>query len=257
MNAMPKNLIEMRGIKLKIEGKMILDGIDLTLYENEVLVLMGLSGGGKSTLLSIITGLLKPDEGALFILGTDEDLIKATEARLNEGRTHLGMVYQNGALISSMNVHDNVALPLRELTDKNAKEIDAIVDQKLELVGLDDAQQKLPSELSGGMQKRVGLARALVLEPRLVLFDEPTAGLDPIHSGTINELIIQLRDKQKVTALVVTHELESAFAIASRMAFLDDGKIILQGTPDEFRASDIPVISQFFSSYLKLENRKE
>jgi phospholipid/cholesterol/gamma-HCH transport system ATP-binding protein len=257
MNAMPKELLEMRGIKLKIENKMILDGIDLTLYEDEVLVLMGLSGGGKSTLLSVITGLLKPGEGALFILGTEEDLLKATEARLNEGRMHMGMVYQNGALISSMNVHDNIALPLRELTDKGAKEIDAIVDQKLELVGLKDAKQKLPSELSGGMQKRVGLARALVLEPRLVLFDEPTAGLDPIHSATINDLIIQLRDQQKVTALVVTHELESAFAVASRMAFLDEGKIILQGTPDEFRNSEIPVISKFFSSYLKLEHDKE
>ena len=257
MNATPKKLLEMRGIKLKIENKMILDGIDLTLYEDEVLVLMGLSGGGKSTLLSVITGLLKPDKGALFILGTEEDLLKAKETRLNEGRMHMGMVYQNGALISSMNVHDNIALPLRELTDKNAEEIDSIVDQKLELVGLKDSMQKLPSELSGGMQKRVGLARALVLDPRLVLFDEPTAGLDPIHSATINDLIIQLRDKQKVTALVVTHELESAFAIASRMAFLDEGKIILQGTPDEFRGSDIPVITEFFSSYLKLENGKE
>ncbi len=256
MNAPPKMLLDLRGIELKIESKVILDGIDLTLYEDEVLVLMGLSGGGKSTLLSIITGLLKPDKGAIFILGTDEDLTKVTETRLNEGRMHMGMVYQNGALISSMNVRDNIALPLKELTNKDAGQIDAIVDEKLALVGLKDAKQKLPSELSGGMQKRVGLARALVLEPKLVLFDEPTAGLDPIHSGTINELIIQLRDRQKVTALVVTHELESAFAIASRMAFLDEGKIILQGTPDEFRRSDISVIRDFFSSYLKLENGK-
>jgi len=257
MTALPKMLLEIRGIKLKIESKAILEGIDLSVYEDEVLVLLGLSGSGKSTLLSIITGLLKPDEGAIFILGTDEDLIKVTATRLNEGRTHMGMVYQNGALISSMNVHDNIALPLKELTDKDAEEIDSIVEQKLDLVGLKDAKQKLPSELSGGMQKRVGLARALVLEPKLVLFDEPTAGLDPIHSATINELIIQLRDRQKVTALVVTHELESAFAIASRMAFLDEGKIILQGTPDEFRHSDIPVINQFFASYLKLESGQE
>jgi phospholipid/cholesterol/gamma-HCH transport system ATP-binding protein len=257
MKSMPKKLLEIRGIKLKIENKVILDGIDLSVYEDEVLVLLGLSGSGKSTLLSIITGLLKPDEGVIFILGTDEDLIKATEARLNEARTHMGMVYQNGALISSMNVHDNIALPLRELTDKDVKEIDCIVYQKLELVGLKDAKHKLPSELSGGMQKRVGLARALVMEPKLVLFDEPTAGLDPIHSATINKLIMQLRDKHKVTALVVTHELESAFAIASRMAFLDEGKIILEGTPEEFRGSDIPVINHFFSSYLKLENGKE
>jgi phospholipid/cholesterol/gamma-HCH transport system ATP-binding protein len=176
---------------------------------------------------------------------------------LNEIRTHIGMVYQNAALISSMNVRENIGLPLRELSDKNEQEIDSIIDQKLELVGLKDAGDKLPSELSGGMQKRAGLARALALEPELVLFDEPSAGLDPINSKLIDDLIIQLRDKQKVTSIVVTHEMESAFAVATRMAFLQEGKIILEGTPGEFRHSENPTVSQFLSSYSEHEQSKE
>ena len=253
MNAPPQKLIEMRGIKLKLAGKTVLDGVDFSLYEEEVLVILGLSGGGKSTLLSILMGLVKPDAGSVLLKGTHEDLTQVSEARLNFIRMHIGMVYQNAALISSMTVYDNIALPLRELTEKTEKEIGAIIEEKLELVGLEDAKPKLPSELSGGMQKRVGLARALVMEPLLVLFDEPTAGLDPIHSEAIDSLIIKLRDKKKVASLVVTHEMESAFAVATRMAFLHEGKIILEGTPDEFRRSDIPIVSQFLSSYEKHE----
>ena len=253
MNTPPQKLIEMRGIKLKLAGKMILDGVDFSLYAEEVLVILGLSGGGKSTLLSVLMGLLKPDAGSIFLRETHEDLTKVSNARLNFIRTHIGMVYQNAALISSMTVRDNIALPLRELTVKSEKEIDAIIEQKLELVGLEDAKQKLPSELSGGMQKRVGLARALVLDPLLVLFDEPTAGLDPIHSEAIDSLIIKLRDRQKVASIVVTHEMESAFAVATRMVFLHEGKIILEGTPEEFRESDIPIVRQFLSSYEKHE----
>jgi len=253
MNAPPQKLIAMRGIKLRLAGKTILNGVDFSLYEDEVLVILGLSGGGKSTLLSILMGLLKPDAGSIFLRETDEDLTQVSESRLNFIRMHIGMVYQNAALISSMTVRDNIALPLRELTTKSEKEIDAIIEQKLELVGLEDAEQKLPSELSGGMQKRVGLARALVMEPLLVLFDEPTAGLDPIHSEAIDSLIIKLRDRQKVASIVVTHEMESAFAVATRMVFLHEGKIILEGTPEEFRQSDIPIVRQFLSSYEKHE----
>jgi phospholipid/cholesterol/gamma-HCH transport system ATP-binding protein len=216
---------------------------------------MGLSGGGKSTLLSILMGLLKPNAGSVRFKA--EDLTKLSRTKLNEARTHMGMVYQNAALISSMNVRENIELPLKELSDKNDKEIDFIVDQKLELVGLADSKDKLPSELSGGMQKRVGLARALALEPELVLFDEPTAGLDPINGKHIDDLIIQLRDKQKATAIVVTHEMESAFAVATRMAFLHEGKIILEGTPEEFRHTDHPIVSKFLSSYSVHENARE
>jgi phospholipid/cholesterol/gamma-HCH transport system ATP-binding protein len=196
-------------------------------------------------------GLLKPNAGA--VLFKNEDLIKLSRSKLNEVRMHIGMVYQNAALISSMTVRENIGLPLEELSDKNDKEIASIIDEKLELVGLKDARDKLPSELSGGMQKRVGLARALALEPELVLFDEPTAGLDPINSAIIDDLIIQLREKQAVTSIIVTHEMESAFAVATRMAFLYEGKIILEGTPDEFQHSSLSIVSKFLSSYSKHE----
>src|SRR5476651_969082 len=255
MSATPEKLVEMRGVKLQFTDKVILDGVDFSVQTQEVLVIMGLSGGGKSTLLSILMGLLKPSAGS--VLFKEEDLTKLSRPKFNEVRAHIGMVYQNAALISSMNVRENIELPLKELSDKNDKEIDSIVGQKLELVDLKDAKDKLPSELSGGMQKRVGLARALAMEPELVLFDEPTAGLDPINGKHIDDLIIQLRDRQKVTAIVVTHEMESAFAVATRMAFLHEGKIILEGTPDEFRHTDNPIVSKFLSAYSGHKDSKE
>jgi phospholipid/cholesterol/gamma-HCH transport system ATP-binding protein len=251
MNSLPDKLVEVRDVKLQFADKVILNGVNFSVQAREILVIMGLSGGGKSTLLSIIMGLLRPSAGSVSFRG--EDLTKLSRPKLNAARTHMGMVYQNAALISSMTVRENIELPLRELSDKNEKEIEDIVDQKLDLVGLKDSKGKLPAELSGGMQKRVGLARALALDPELVLFDEPTAGLDPIHSKVIDDLIIGLCDKQKNTAIVVTHEMESAFAVATRMAFLNDGKIILEGTPEQFRQSDIPIISQFLSSYSQHE----
>jgi phospholipid/cholesterol/gamma-HCH transport system ATP-binding protein len=243
-----ENLLEVRDLRLKFDDKSVLDGVDFHVRAGEVFIIMGISGCGKSTLLSIILGLIKPAGGSVRF--KDKDLIQLPREKLNEARRSMGMVFQNAALVSSMNVRDNIALPLEELTDKTAQEIDALVDQKLELVGLADAGKKMPSELSGGMQKRVGLARALALDPELVLFDEPSAGLDPINSQAIDELIIQLRDEHQVTSVVVTHEMGSAFAVASRMAFLHEGKIVLQGVPDEFRNSDHPLIRQFLSAYL-------
>jgi len=254
MNATTENLVEMRDVHFQFTDKVILDGVNFAVRDQEVLVIMGLSGGGKSTLLSIMMGLLKPSGGS--VLFKNEDLTKLSRSKLNQARTHMGMVYQNAALISSMTVRENVGLPLEELSDKTDKEIATIIDQKLELVGLKDARDKLPSELSGGMQKRVGLARALAMEPELVLFDEPTAGLDPITTETIDDLINQLREKQKVTSIIVTHEMESAFAVATRMAFLYEGRIILEGTPEEFRHSATPIISKFLSSYSKHDRAK-
>ncbi len=254
MSSPVENLVEMRDVRFTRGDKVILDGVDISVREQEVLVIMGISGGGKSTLLSILLGLLKPDSGA--VLFKQQDLTKLSRQKLNEARTHMGMVYQNAALISSMTVRENIGLPLEELTDKNDQEIVAIIDQKLEVVGLKDSGDKLPSELSGGMQKRVGLARALAMEPELVLFDEPTAGLDPINTETIDDLIIQLRQKKEVTSIIVTHEMESAFAVATRMAFLDKGKIILAATPDEFRNSDIPIVRKFLSSFSGHEHEK-
>lgn len=255
MSANKQNLVEMSGVRLKFSDKVILDGVDFSVQAEEVLVVMGLSGSGKSTLLGILMGLLKPDEGSVMF--KEADLTKLSRPKLNDVRMHLGMVYQNAALISSMCVSENIRVPLQELTVKNGAEIDAIVARKLDLVGLGEDGDKLPSELSGGMQKRAGLARALALEPELVLFDEPSAGLDPINNKLINDLIIDLREKHKVTSIVVTHEMESAFAVATRMAFLHEGKIILEGTPDEFRDSDNPVISDFLQSYSNHTKAKE
>ena len=255
MSANIQPLVEMRGVKLQFADKIILDGVDFSMHAEEVLVVMGLSGSGKSTLLGLLMGLLKPDEGSVKFKGAD--LTKVSRLKLNDIRTHLGMVYQNAALISSMSVSENIMLPIQELTGKNRIEIESIVALKLGLVGLADAKDKLPSELSGGMLKRAGLARALALDPELVLFDEPSAGLDPINNKLINDLIIDLREKHKVASIVVTHEMESAFAVATRMAFLHEGKIILEGTPDEFRDSDDPVISNFLLSYSNHTKAKE
>ncbi len=248
-------LVELRGIKLQFGEKVILDDINLSLAGEEVLVIMGLSGSGKSTLLSLLTGLLKPNAGSVEFKGAD--LTSLSRPALNDVRTHIGMVYQNAALISSMSVAENIALPLQELSKKSATEIAETVAAKLELVGLGEDGDKLPSELSGGMQKRAGLARALALDPELVLFDEPSAGLDPINSKLINDLIIHLREKQKVASIVVTHEMESAFTVATRMAFLHEGKILLEGTPAEFRDSDDPTLQPFLQSYSNHAKAKE
>lgn len=253
MNARHENLLQVRDLKLKFGEKVVLDGVNFSVRKEEVLVVMGMSGCGKSTVLNIIMGLLEPTGGSVLFKG--KDLTRLSRRELNEIRTHLGMVYQNAALISSFNVHENIGMPLKELTEKEDEEIDSIIDQKLELVDLSDAKDKLPSELSGGMQKRVGLARALVLNPELVLFDEPSAGLDPINSKLIDDLVIQLRDKQKVASIVVTHEMDSAFAVATRMVFLDKGKIILDGSPDEFRKTDDKTVRDFISVYSNRDHK--
>jgi phospholipid/cholesterol/gamma-HCH transport system ATP-binding protein len=238
-------MIELRDVHMQFEEKNVLEGVSLDVQPQERLVIMGQSGSGKSTILRLILGILRPNAGSVFFQHFEINRLK--RRKLQQVRRRIGMVYQYSALLSSFTVRENVALPLQELTDKSRSEIDRIVDEKLELVGMQDAKDLLPDELSGGMRKRVGLARALVLEPELILLDEPSAGLDPVIATVVDELIISLTEKSKVTSVIVTHEMESAFRIATRMAMLYEGKIIEEGEPDELKESKNPVVAQFLS----------
>ena len=238
-------VVELRGVRLRFETKAVLDGVSLTVEPQDRLVIMGQSGSGKSTILRLILGILAPTSGSVFF--KQFEVSRLPRRKLQKMRTQIGMVYQYSALLSSRNVRDNVALPLEELTRKSRAEIDRIVDEKLELVGMAGVKNQMPSELSGGMRKRVSLARALVMEPELILFDEPSAGLDPVISSVIDELIISLTEQSKVTSVIVTHEMDSAFRIGTKMAMLYQGKIIEMAETEQFKQSENPVVQQFLS----------
>jgi phospholipid/cholesterol/gamma-HCH transport system ATP-binding protein len=241
MNETP--LVHLENIVLRFGEKTVLDGIDLKVFSGDRLVILGQSGGGKSTMLRLILGILRPTTGVVRYRHLQVQ--KLSRSRLNLLRSRVGMVYQYSALISSMTVRENLALPVEELRRKSKKEIDALIKENLEIVGMSGTEEKLPSELSGGMRKRVSLARALMMQPELILFDEPTAGLDPVISSVIDELIISLTEKTNTTSVIVTHEMESAFKVATRMAMLYQGKIIEDASPDRFRVSKNPVVHQF------------
>src|SRR6266480_2892458 len=245
MTAANSHIAELRDVTMQFEDKTVLDDLSLKVEPQERLVILGQSGSGKSTILRLILGILKPHDGSVFF--KQFEITRLPRRKLQRIRRHIGMVYQYSALLSSRTVRDNVALPLEELTDKSREEIDVIVDEKLELVGMCEAKDRLPSEISGGMRKRVSLARALVMEPELILFDEPSAGLDPVISSVIDELIISLTEKSKVTSIIVTHDMSSAFRIGTRMAMLYRGKIIEDAKPEQFKQSKNPVVAQFLS----------
>ena len=242
-------MVELRDVRMQFEDKEVLDGFSLKVEPQERLVIMGQSGSGKSTILRLILGTLRPRSGSIFFKRFE--ITRLRRRKLQQVRRHMGMVYQYSALLSSRNVRDNVALPLEELTDKSRSEIDKIVDEKLDLVGMKDTKDLLPEELSGGMKKRIAVARALVLEPELILLDEPSAGLDPVIASVIDELIISLTEKSKVTSITVTHEMDSAFRIATRMAMLYRGKVIEEDEPQKFKRSKDPVVAQFLSGSTK------
>jgi phospholipid/cholesterol/gamma-HCH transport system ATP-binding protein len=244
-----RHVVELRDLRLNFGEKQVLKGVSLTVEPQERLVIIGQSGAGKTTILRLILGIFAPSSGGVFFKG--REISQLDHHELEQMRTHLGMVYQDAALLSSMTVRENLALPLQELTTKTEAEIDRIVDEKLEMVDLSGEDKLFPFELSGGMRKRVGLARALVMEPELILFDEPTQGLDPVIAALIDELIIDLTKRTRATSIIVTHLMDSAFHIATRMAMLHHGEIIADDTPDGLRHSTNPVVVQFLSGSTK------
>jgi phospholipid/cholesterol/gamma-HCH transport system ATP-binding protein len=218
-------VISVRDLVCRFGEQTVLDGVDMDVYDGEILVIMGGSGSGKSTLLRHMIGTFIPDSGTVKVFG--EDLAQLDEHGMNKVRRQFGILFQSGALFNSMSVADNVALSLREHTDLDSDIIKFIVKIKLEQVGLREASEKFPSQISGGMKKRAGLARALALDPKLLFYDEPSAGLDPVTSATIDQLILDLAKKAGATSVVVTHDMDSAFVIADRMAMLDKGKMLM------------------------------
>lgn len=224
-------------------GNDVLKGVDLEIQKGESMVVIGKSGIGKSVLIKSIIGLLKPDRGKIFVDGTEVTSLNGK--RLNDFRKKFGMLFQGAALFDSLTIGENVAFPLREHTNLSEREIRMKVKEKLQMVGMKDVEDLLPSELSGGMRKRVGLARAIAMEPEILLYDEPTAELDPILTDSINILIKEMKERLSVTSITITHDIMSAYKIADRIAMLHDGKIIAQGTPDEIRDSEDPVVRQF------------
>jgi phospholipid/cholesterol/gamma-HCH transport system ATP-binding protein len=242
-------IVELRNVGMGFNDKQVLDHVSLAVAPQERLVIIGQSGAGKTTILRLILGILKPNTGSIFF--NHYEVSRMNDHELEQVRAHMGMVYQDSALLSSLTVRENLALPLQELTHKTPREIDKLVDEKLEMVELAGEDKSMPFELSGGMRKRVGLARALMMEPELILFDEPTQGLDPVIGALIDELIIDLTKRTKTTSIIVTHLMDSAFHVATRMAMLHRGKIIEQGTPEHMRQSKNAVVVQFLSATTK------
>lgn len=242
-------MIRLDNVHKSFGTQKVLDGVDFEIESGKTTVIIGRSGGGKSVLLKHIIGLLKPDQGRILI--GDVDITQLNERELNEVRKKFGMLFQEAALFDSMTVGENVAFPLREHTRLTEKEIRQIVAERLQAVGLTGVDEKMPAELSGGMRKRVGLARAIALHPEIVLFDEPTTGLDPVMTEAINRLILDTQRNFNLTCVVISHDIQSIFEIGHKIAMLYEGKIIAHGSPDEIRASKNPVMVQFLSGSIE------
>jgi phospholipid/cholesterol/gamma-HCH transport system ATP-binding protein len=248
-------LISLRNLRVNYGEREILHGISFDVRRGETLVILGGSGSGKSTLLRTLVGLEKPTSGEIWIKG--KDIAALTESELDEIRKKIGMSFQGGALFGSMTVGENVALPLREHTKLEDSTIQIMLRLKLEQVGLEGFEYYMPSQLSGGMKKRAAVARALAMDPEILFFDEPSAGLDPIIAAGIDQLIIELKQAFRMTIIVVTHELASAYLIADRMVLIDKGNIVAIGTPDAMRASTQPRVRQFFDRVAEPEVARE
>ena len=236
-------MIELRDVVVAYDTRVILDSVNLTIEDGETLVILGGSGSGKSTLLRLIIGLQRPTSGQIIVDGVD--ITTLSEEEFNKVRQKMGMVFQYSALFDSMSVGENVAFGLREHTNLSDDKIQHIVDERLGWVGLSGYESYMPNELSGGMKKRVSLARAIALDPTLILYDEPSSGLDPITSGTISMLIRGMQERLGCTSIVVTHDMQSAFYVADRIALLDKGKFIEVSKTEDFKNSPNPKVQQF------------
>lgn len=243
MNPKNENVIEVNRLVRRFGNRAVLNDVTFDVQRGETLVIMGGSGCGKSTLLRHLIGVMKPTSGFVKLFG--EEITALKEHEVERVRLRFGMLFQSGALLASLTVGENIALPLLQHTDKSVDEIEEIVEQKLQMVGLTGFADLKPDEISGGMKKRVGLARALALDPELLFSDEPTSGLDPIMTAVVDELTVKLTQSKGMTAVVVSHDMTSAFRIATRMIMLGRGGIVAQGTPDEIRASSNPEVQQF------------
>ncbi len=237
--------VQVRGLRKSYEGKEVLAGLDFDVKPGEIFVLMGPSGSGKTVLLRHLAGLEEPDAGEILI---DGQPVQSPELAT---KYRMAMVFQSGALLNSLTVAENVGLYLAEHRLKSPEEIDKIVTEKLDVVGLKDTEDKMPSELSGGMKKRVAIARALVSEPQLLLYDEPTSELDPLSSVVIAEEIVHLNDRIQVTSVVVSHDRDLAFGVADRIAVINEGRILAIGTPDEVRSNTDPKVQEFLNASFK------
>ncbi len=238
-------VVEAKDLIRKFGERRVIDNLSFQIDRGETLVIMGGSGCGKSTLLRHIVGVIKPNSGSVKIFG--EEITTMNEREIAKVRRRFGMLFQSGALLASLTVGENVALPLLQHTPLEPDEIEEVVTRKLQMVGLTGFENLKPAEISGGMKKRVGLARALVLDPELLFSDEPTSGLDPIMTAVVDKLTLELTRENGMTAVVVTHDMTSAFRIATRMIMLNRGQIIAQGTPNEIRANPNPEVQQFIN----------
>jgi len=230
----------------EFDGKEVLRGLTLLIRKGEVLVILGGSGTGKTVILKHIVGLLEPDKGRVFVDGVD--VTGMDENQLIPIRQKVGFLFQGGALFDSMSVYENMAFPLQEHTSLSSGEIEVKVKEKLKMVGLEGTDWMMPTKLSGGMRKRVALARAIILEPRALLYDEPTTGLDPITTKWVTKLMRNIHEQLKITTIIVTHNIQSAMSVADRIAFLYRGRIKFVGTPDEIRACEDPIVHEFLRS---------
>jgi phospholipid/cholesterol/gamma-HCH transport system ATP-binding protein len=236
-------MIAVRSLTKSIEQQQILRGVDLEVATGETLAIIGRSGGGKSVLLKHLVGLMTPDAGEIWIQG--QNIIGMNERQLGEIRKKVGILFQSGALFDSMTVEDNISFPLREAGERDAKVLHAKVAEMLEVMEMEGQEDKMPESLSGGMKKRVGLARSIIRRPSCVLYDEPTSGLDPVVADSINRLIRRLQQRLGVTSVVVTHDMKSAFAVANHIAYLHEGRIYFYGTPIQLQQAADPILQDF------------